>query len=250
MRTRIAVGIPTVGRASILCETLRELTLQTRPADSVIVCGSEPADVEGAAELSSGARLLMAEPGLPRQRNAVIAAATDADILVFFDDDFLPDAGYLAAVEQAMTATPDIVVATGLVLADGIIGPGLAPETGRAILAGHVASADRRQGQILRLWLQYGGSFGADAPAWPLVRRTTAAVWLARGRRYLASSCRFWQRSSRSRPREASTWASNPGVARASASAIRRSPIRFTFTESKLAIHCRGRWSILDATSR
>jgi len=141
MRSRIAIGIPTVGRASILCETLRELALQTRPADRVIVCGSAPADLEGASEASPGVRLLIAEPGLPRQRNAVIAAAADADILVFFDDDFLPDAGYLAAIEQTMATTPSIVVATGLVLADGIEGPGLTPEAGRAILTGHVASA-------------------------------------------------------------------------------------------------------------
>jgi hypothetical protein len=81
MRCRIAIGIPTIGRAPILRETLRELALQRRPADSVIVCGTKPADVEGAEEASPGVRVLMAEPGLPRQRNAVIAAA-DADVLV------------------------------------------------------------------------------------------------------------------------------------------------------------------------
>ena len=79
----------------------------------MIVCGTKPADVEGAEEASPGVRVLIAEPGLPRQRNAVIAAAADADILVFFDDDFLPDPGYLAAIEQTMTTTPSIVVATG-----------------------------------------------------------------------------------------------------------------------------------------
>jgi GT2 family glycosyltransferase len=141
MRCRIAIGIPTIGRAPILRETLRELALQTRPADDVIVCGTKPADVEGAEEASPGARVLIAEPGLPRQRNAVIAAAADADILVFFDDDFLPDPGYLAAIEQTMATTPSIVVATGLVLADGIGGPGLTPEGGRAILMSHVPQA-------------------------------------------------------------------------------------------------------------
>jgi GT2 family glycosyltransferase len=134
MQFKIAVGIPTIGRASTLCETLREIGLQTRQADSVIVCGSKPGDVEGAREASPDVRVLLTEPGLPRQRNAVIAAA-DADIIVFFDDDFLPDPGYLAAIEQHMAADPRIVVATGLVLADGIGGPGLTPDRGRAILA-------------------------------------------------------------------------------------------------------------------
>jgi GT2 family glycosyltransferase len=123
-------------------ETLREITRQTRPADSVIVCATKPADVEGAEETSPGALLLLAEPGLPRQRNAVIEAAADADILVFFDDDFLPDPAYLAAIEQHMVADPRIVVATGVVLADGIAGPGLAHDVGRAILARHIPSTN------------------------------------------------------------------------------------------------------------
>lgn len=139
MPLNIAVGIPTVGRASILRETLIELTHQHRRADSVIVCGTKEADVEGAAEACPGTIVLLSKPGLPRQRNVVIEAAVEADIVVFFDDDFLPDPGYLAAIEQHMTRDLQTVVATGLVLADGIGGPGLAPDEGRAILSRNVA---------------------------------------------------------------------------------------------------------------
>jgi GT2 family glycosyltransferase len=142
MPFRIIVAIPTIGRASILRETLRELGRQTRQADQVIVCGTRDADLEGAAQAAPGLRLLLSQPGLPRQRNALIAAAPDADIIVFFDDDFLPHPAYLAAIEQHMAADPRIVVATGLVLSDGIGGPGLSPEAGRAILVGHVPGAD------------------------------------------------------------------------------------------------------------
>jgi GT2 family glycosyltransferase len=131
---KITVGIPTVGRASILRETLFELTRQTRPADSIIVCGARAADVEG-ADAFSGVQVLLAEPGLPRQRNALVSAATDATIMVFFDDDFLPDPGYLAAIERHMAGDAQVVVATGRVLADGIGGPGISPAAGRAILA-------------------------------------------------------------------------------------------------------------------
>jgi GT2 family glycosyltransferase len=109
----------------------------------VIVCGAKPADVEGIEAASPGTLVLLAEPGVPRQRNAVIAAAMDADILVFFDDDFLPESTYLAAIEQHMATDPRIVVATGLVLADGIGGPGFTPEAGRAILAGAVPNTRR-----------------------------------------------------------------------------------------------------------
>ncbi len=137
MRCSIAVGIPTVGRAAILCETLSELTRQTRRPDQVIVCGTETSDVDGAVDAFPGLTLLSSPPGLPRQRNAVLAAAAaaGADIVLFFDDDFLPDPAYLAAIEQHMTHDPACVVATGLVLADGIGGPGLSTATGRLLLA-------------------------------------------------------------------------------------------------------------------
>lgn len=135
MQHRIAIGIPTVGRASILCETIREIARQTRQADAVIICGTTPADIEGVEKASPDARVLLVSPGLPRQRNAIVKAATDVDILVFLDDDFLPAPGYLAAIEHHMTKNPDIVVATGFLLADGIGGPGFAPEIGRTILA-------------------------------------------------------------------------------------------------------------------
>jgi GT2 family glycosyltransferase len=143
MQCRIAIGIPTVGRAPMVRELLRELARQTRRADSVTVCGTKPADVEGAADVSPGARALLVEPGLTRQRNALIQAAADADIIVFFDDDFLPDPDYLAAIERHMVLDPAIAVATGLVLADGIVGPGLTLEASRAILAQHTPRTDR-----------------------------------------------------------------------------------------------------------
>jgi GT2 family glycosyltransferase len=142
MQCRIAIGIPTVGRAAMVREVLRELARQTRPADRLIVCGTKPADVEGIADASPGALVLLVEPGLTRQRNAVIRAAADADIIVFFDDDFLAEPDYLAAIERHMALDPRIVVATGLVLADGIVGPGLTLEASRAILARHTLRAD------------------------------------------------------------------------------------------------------------
>lgn len=152
----IAVGIPTIGRASVLSETLIELARQNRRADSVIVCGAKPADVDGAAEAYPGTVVLLSEPGLPRQRNAVLEAAVEADIVVFFDDDFFPDPNYLAAIEHYMTHNPQIVVATGLVLADGIGGPGLSPDEGRSVLARYAAPAGARSSDVRPAFSGYG----------------------------------------------------------------------------------------------
>ncbi len=133
MTLNIVIGIPTVGRASILRDTLCALALQTRRPNRVIVCGAKPSDVEGAAEIDK-TEVIPSSPGLPKQRNALIAAAPEADVMMFFDDDFFPDPNYLAVIERTMTSDPMIVVATGQVLKDGIGGPGLSVTEANGIL--------------------------------------------------------------------------------------------------------------------
>src|SRR5690349_17487681 len=135
MQLRIVVGIPTVGRAPILCRTLAHLKNQIRPADRVIICGTKAADIEGVQAAMPGTTVLLTKAGASRQRNAVIAAADDADVLVFFDDDFLPASGYLAAVEDHMATNERTVVATGSLLADGINGVGLSADEALDMLA-------------------------------------------------------------------------------------------------------------------
>ncbi len=43
----IVIGIPTVGRAVILRETLRALARQTRKPDRVILCGTKQSEIPG-----------------------------------------------------------------------------------------------------------------------------------------------------------------------------------------------------------
>ena len=129
-KLRIAVGIVTTGRAAVLAETVAELRRQTRPADRLVVCGAAAADVAGI----DPAGVILAPRGLSVQRNAVLAAAADCDVVVFFDDDFLPAPGWLTAIEAVFVDHPDILAATGHVIADGIKGPGLSVAEGRALL--------------------------------------------------------------------------------------------------------------------
>lgn len=136
-RLRIAVGIVTTGRAAVLAETLEELRRQTRPPDRLVVCGAAAADVAGI----DPALVMLAPRGLTRQRNAVLAAVPECDLLVFFDDDFLPAPGWLAAVEAVFASEPEVVAATGHVVADGVKGPGLSAEEGRRLLRGDPGAA-------------------------------------------------------------------------------------------------------------
>jgi hypothetical protein len=74
-------------------------------------------------------------PGLPRQRNAIMARSDGYDALVFFDDDFFPATDYLANAEDLLLRERDVVVVTGKLIEDGIHGPGLTAEYAGARLA-------------------------------------------------------------------------------------------------------------------
>ena len=135
---RIAIGIATRGRPAILAGVLADLARQTRAPDRIIVCHVTPDDVSGC----TGAEFITAAAGLPRQRNAILDAADDCDVVLFLDDDFLCAPDYLRVTEAAFVARPDMVVATGTVVADGANGPGYSLAEGAALLAADVPPAD------------------------------------------------------------------------------------------------------------
>ncbi|RVT97551.1 glycosyltransferase family 2 protein [Rhodovarius crocodyli] len=138
----ITIGIATRGRPAILAEVLAELDRQTRPPEAIVICPVGPEDVAGIAERFPGVRIISGPVGLTRQRNAIMDASPDADVILFLDDDFLCAPEWLAVLEEVMQREPDCVVATGTVIADGAKGPGITVEEGRAFLAADTAPAD------------------------------------------------------------------------------------------------------------
>ncbi len=138
---RIAIGIATRGRPAILAEVLRELDLQTRPPERILVCHVTPQDVADLPLRFPGVEFLTAAAGLPRQRNRILDAIGDCDAVLFLDDDFIAAPSWLEALEAVLTTQPDCAVATGTVVADGAKGPGITPEEARAILAADMPPA-------------------------------------------------------------------------------------------------------------
>lgn len=136
---RLAVIIATTGRAELLCQTVAQLARQIRRPDRVIVSAVGPADVAGLAEASPlPIEIVFAERGLPRQRNAGLRHLADgADVVVFFDDDFVPANDYLAVLEQQFATRPELVGATAQLLADGIKSPGISFADAAARVAAH-----------------------------------------------------------------------------------------------------------------
>lgn len=106
-------------------------------ADELLICPAKDEDLDPRClEAYSGKfRLFRSNVGSSPQRN-VLLTSTDADVIVFFDDDFLPSQDYISELEALFSTHGDIVVATGKVLADGITGAGLEHSEGLRILDG------------------------------------------------------------------------------------------------------------------
>jgi hypothetical protein len=117
---RIHIAIATTGRPAILKKVVARLARQTRLADGVIVVGAMPADVAGLAGTLPNLEVAIAAKGLCKQRNfALDRLRGRCEVVVFFDDDFLPAHDFLAALETLFEARPDVVGVTGRLVADG-----------------------------------------------------------------------------------------------------------------------------------
>lgn len=124
-RLRVAVGIATAGRPHILNQILRELAKQQRQPDVIVVCASSNEDLGDIPLEFPAIVTLFAGRGLAQKRNAILRHLSGLDVLIFLDDDFLVDPDYLAATEAAFMSDDAIAMTTGLVVADGVCGPGL-----------------------------------------------------------------------------------------------------------------------------
>jgi hypothetical protein len=126
-RLRIAVGIATAGRRTIVGYTLDLIAQQTRLPDILIVCPAVPEDLDAAAlqHLPFETAVRIGKRGLTAQRNQILSAAETADVIVFFDDDFFPQLNYLAEIERLFLDHAEVVAITGRPIVDGANGPGV-----------------------------------------------------------------------------------------------------------------------------
>lgn len=121
---RAAVVIASVGRPQVLAEAMADVDAQTHPAAARIVSvpdeASLPSDTRGWSTVV-GSR------GAAIQRNAALDAldeldddvAGDVDVVLFFDDDAVIRADYIAQALALLDREPQAVGLTGRVLLDG-----------------------------------------------------------------------------------------------------------------------------------
>lgn len=140
MQLSLSVGIATKGRPDQVAATLDTLARQTLQPRQIIVCCTSRDDVGAVAERDD-VTVVFEKPGLARQRNRILRELPEGtDIVVFFDDDFIPDVRWLEIVERTFLLDPTITTITGHVVADGIIGPGLTLDEALDRIARHDAS--------------------------------------------------------------------------------------------------------------
>jgi len=130
---RIVVSIPTTNRPLVVVPTIRDIARQQRLPDLVLVVVADQSDIdiEEVEGLPFPVSVVHSERGTAPQRNAALEMSEDDDVLLFLDDDFLMAPDYLANLEELFRKHPDVAMATGEVLADGIHGPGLSHKFGR-----------------------------------------------------------------------------------------------------------------------
>lgn len=139
---KIAVIIPTYGRPEVAARLLAHLEGQSRRPDEVIVSAAAADHLPPPRLHRFPVARLVGPAGLAAQRNRAIEhAGRRSDVLAFFDDDFLPEDGYLARIEELFAEHEDWVVVMGRLVRDGAAGEGLDFDSG--LLALRAAEANR-----------------------------------------------------------------------------------------------------------
>lgn len=133
----LTVAIATAGRREAVSDLIAHLGHQARLPDLLAICPASSDDVDRDAcdKAPFLVEIIIGPQGLTAQRNALLAATPQSDIIVFFDDDFIPAPTYLAECECVFAESGDVAMVTGHVIADGILGPGFTLEEAEDYLA-------------------------------------------------------------------------------------------------------------------
>jgi glycosyltransferase involved in cell wall biosynthesis len=125
MHLRIAVIIVTRGRPQEVASLLDALNRQTMPPSRILVSACKPGDVPS-VDVNESVQVILGSPGITAQRNRALASIRGTvDIIVFFDDDFVPSQFWIERACAFLTAHPDVVSLTGRVIVDGVQSRGL-----------------------------------------------------------------------------------------------------------------------------
>ncbi len=135
---KVAVVVASVGRSFEINQLLRHLARQSLPPSAIVLSVAARSDLPPG--LPPNVDVVMGPKGLTVQRNRGLEKVLGGcDVVVFFDDDFVPEDHSLRRLAQLFQDNPEIVGATGLVVRDGVKQGGLPYSEAVAALAAHGA---------------------------------------------------------------------------------------------------------------
>ena len=154
----VSVLIATYNRAAVLHDTVAHLQRQSLKPTEIIVVVSDMRHVLDATMRLDGVRSIKSDLGLCVQRNAAIRAVrAGCDLMVFLDDDVELHPSYLEEMHGLFQADPGLVLATGLVLADGARVSGIArPDAERIIHDAYNTPHEASDDDVSPTWTTYG----------------------------------------------------------------------------------------------
>ena len=173
---RVAVVMISAGRPAVLGQMLPTLAAQTVPHRTVLVV---PTRDDLPDQVPPEITVLLAGPGISRQRNAGIDSLDDPDLVFFFDDDAVLRHDYLENALTVFAENPAVVGLTGRVLLDGATGSEIGFTEAVEALEGSLREPlDHHWRRTREL---YGCNFAYRYPAAPLLRfdeRLLSYSWL------------------------------------------------------------------------
>jgi len=130
---RIAVVVASVNRAEEVGQLLFALRGQSLQPSAIILSVVSKTDLPEV--LPPDVEIVMGSAGLTIQRNRGLEMVVGrCEVVVFFDDDFIPTKDALQGIRKLFETYPDVVGGTGLVLRDGVGEGGISYESALEII--------------------------------------------------------------------------------------------------------------------
>jgi GT2 family glycosyltransferase len=122
MNRRTAIVIATRNRPNDIAKLLSALALQTERPDLIVVSACSSDDIGEIDVAEANVKIIFGAPGSAVQRNrALSAVGAGFDIVIFFDDDFVPSRFWVERIRKFFSVQPEIICVTGQVLRDGVL---------------------------------------------------------------------------------------------------------------------------------
>lgn len=116
---RVTVVLCTYGRPFVLDATVDSILRQTYLPDEILVVAPSYEHIDQSTLDRERVRFITSRRGLTIQRNTALDDLRNCHLVAFVDDDMELCRTYIANMVRLFSEQPDIIVASGLMLADG-----------------------------------------------------------------------------------------------------------------------------------